>query len=139
MNCPKCRDQALKRKTVEYHDRSRPGPDHTHDRIEVDCCPSCGGIWLDKNELDRFLDSRTGCPCTAEKNPSPILDERVGWCPRCGVSMSKEPAPGNPKVTVDRCLSCGGLWLDAGELEKVQGQGMSFQEKMRAVFGDLSR
>ena len=136
MNCPKCRDTELKRKAVEYHDRSIPGPDDTHKQLEVDCCPSCGGVWFDKDELDRSLDSKAEFPASGAA-PNPILDDKVGWCPRCNVSMAKEPAPSNPKVTVDRCRRCGGLWLDAGELEKAQGQGMSFQEKLRAVFGDL--
>ena len=41
-------------------------------------------------------------------------------CPKCGGDLA-EVAHGG--VTVDRCGSCEGVFLDAGELEKVLGQG----------------
>ncbi len=41
MNCPLCIDQTL---------------DVTHRAgIEVDICPKCRGIWLDRGELDRLV------------------------------------------------------------------------------------
>ena len=42
MNCPLCIDEVL---------------DVTHrGGIEVDVCPRCRGIWLDRGELDRLLE-----------------------------------------------------------------------------------
>ena len=38
-------------------------------------------------------------------------------CPRCGNTMDIEKAE---DVEVDVCLTCNGVWLDAGELEKLQ-------------------
>lgn len=35
-------------------------------------------------------------------------------CPKCGGDL-KEQAQGN--ITVDVCADCGGMWLDAGELD----------------------
>ena len=41
MNCPLCIDEVL---------------DATHRHgIEIDICPRCKGIWLDRGELDRLL------------------------------------------------------------------------------------
>ena len=41
MNCPLCIDQTL---------------DITHRHgIELDICPKCRGIWLDRGEIDRLL------------------------------------------------------------------------------------
>ena len=37
-------------------------------------------------------------------------------CPKCGMEL-KEVAFGG--IEVDRCFSCSGTWLDAGELEKL--------------------
>ncbi len=37
-------------------------------------------------------------------------------CPKCGKQMAQVLEAG---VTVDRCRSCGGLWLDALEMERV--------------------
>jgi len=48
MNCPLCTDQML-----------RP---HHRGGIEVDICPRCHGIWLDRGELESLLGAseRTG-------------------------------------------------------------------------------
>jgi len=43
MNCPRCND-------VELLEKDRDG-------ITVDGCPRCRGIWLDRGELERLLDS----------------------------------------------------------------------------------
>jgi Zn-finger nucleic acid-binding protein len=41
MNCPKCSEASL---SVTY----RTG-------IEIDFCPKCRGVWLDRGELDKML------------------------------------------------------------------------------------
>jgi len=38
-------------------------------------------------------------------------------CPKCGMDLATIRLRG---VEVDACGACGGLWLDAGELEKLQ-------------------
>lgn len=40
-------------------------------------------------------------------------------CPRCRINMDKEV---KEEVIIDRCPKCGGVFLDGGELEKVQNQ-----------------
>ena len=37
-------------------------------------------------------------------------------CPKCGDSLQEIELKG---VKIDRCRSCQGIWLDAGELEQV--------------------
>ena len=37
-------------------------------------------------------------------------------CPKCGMELKEIQFSG---VAVDRCFSCNGTWLDAGELEKL--------------------
>jgi Zn-finger nucleic acid-binding protein len=37
-------------------------------------------------------------------------------CPKCGKMMAQVQEAG---VTIDRCRSCGGIWLDALEMEKI--------------------
>jgi len=39
-------------------------------------------------------------------------------CPKCGMELKEVDVRG---VQVDRCFSCNGTWLDAGELEKLGG------------------
>ena len=37
-------------------------------------------------------------------------------CPKCGDSLK---ARSFQKIEIDQCTGCGGIWLDAGELEQV--------------------
>jgi hypothetical protein len=39
-------------------------------------------------------------------------------CPKCGMQLQEVKFRG---LQLDRCFSCGGTWLDAGELEKLAG------------------
>ena len=40
-------------------------------------------------------------------------------CPKCGGQLHEVTFRG---VSIDRCSSCVGVWLDAGELEKLAGE-----------------
>jgi Zn-finger nucleic acid-binding protein len=37
-------------------------------------------------------------------------------CPKCGESLK---ARSFQKIEIDQCSGCGGIWLDAGELDQV--------------------
>ena len=37
-------------------------------------------------------------------------------CPKCGEPLKERSFQ---KVLIDQCAGCGGIWLDAGELEQV--------------------
>lgn len=83
-----------------------------HKDVTVDACPKCKGIFLDKNELKKL---------TGDADLNKYLRDMVGYdvdsqllCPSCGGLMDLEAVRG---VEVEVCLTCFGLWLDAGELE----------------------
>jgi len=59
MQCPLCLDSPLEPKYV--------GP------TEVDICPKCRGIWLDRGELDRLLGD---APPRDDRRPEPRYDDR---------------------------------------------------------------
>jgi len=40
-------------------------------------------------------------------------------CPKCGEPLKERSFQ---KVLIDQCAGCGGIWLDAGELEEVAGR-----------------
>ena len=50
-------------------------------------------------------------------------------CPKCGMELKEITVRG---VEVDRCFSCNGTWLDAGEIEKL-GKGSAEGTVMAAV------
>jgi Zn-finger nucleic acid-binding protein len=54
MKCPHCPDT-----TLVMSDRQG---------VEIDYCPSCRGIWLDRGELDKLLE-RAASPVAAQPQP----------------------------------------------------------------------
>ena len=90
----------------------------TYAGVEVDLCPKCGGLWLDKGELEKL----SAAPQTEElkrmllgdpkSKPSP--SDLTTACPACTGTL-KEVVLG--PIKVDFCSRCGGLWLDRGELD----------------------
>ena len=52
-------------------------------------------------------------------------------CPKCGNDL-KEEAHGS--VHVDVCASCGGMWLDAGELDLMRQMEKSSKGGIRGIF-----
>lgn len=63
MQCPLCIDEALEPRF--------------HGRVEIDVCPRCRGVWLDRGELDKLADP---APVAASRVPdpgrSPYADDR---------------------------------------------------------------
>jgi hypothetical protein len=45
--------------------------------IEIDYCPTCRGVWLDRGELDKIID-RSEQQQSAPASPSPARDEDSG-------------------------------------------------------------
>jgi uncharacterized protein len=45
----------------------------TREGIEIDYCPECRGVWLDRGELDKVIERSAGGPATA---PAPRYEDR---------------------------------------------------------------
>jgi len=115
MNCPSCHGTL---RTITY------------EGIEVETCPSCGGEWLDADELGKVVKIRQQkfgeeqCRAIAEATPytGVVLKDvdRDLTCPSCGGTTDPVNYGGGSGLVIDKCTSCGGIWLDADELEKVQ-------------------
>jgi Zn-finger nucleic acid-binding protein len=89
--------------------------------VEVDLCPKCGGLWLDKGEITRLAampdaeltDLRT--LLVGKAGPPPVPTETAVPCPACP-GMLKEVVLG--PVKVEYCGQCHGIFLDRGELDQ---------------------
>ena len=83
--------------------------------VEVDRCPGCQALWFDAAELDRFAAAHAQAP----PGEAALPDRGIGGhaCPRCW------PQPmdfvGWSGMLLDRCDSCGGLFVEAGELRRL--------------------
>jgi uncharacterized protein len=101
-------------KCTSVLDKSRVGD------VEVDLCPSCGGLWLDHGEIERIGRGKTDeverlrGALTGSMNPEPP-SETTNNCPACPGQL-KEVVLG--PVHVDYCQKCHGVFLDKGELDQ---------------------
>ena len=91
--------------------------------VQVDQCPNCKGVWLDRDELRLAKDQ---------------ADPDLGWmdfeiwkhpdlfevgprhlnCPKCQTDLLALRY-GETKVQVDYCRTCQGIWLDRGEFKRI--------------------
>ncbi|HUU02937.1 MAG TPA: rhomboid family intramembrane serine protease [Myxococcota bacterium] len=93
-----------------------------HEGVTVDVCPGCRGIWLDPGELAFLRGADEDLPATPESIGAGdhYLKTSSYICPRCQGSFDTfEYAPGTG-LYIDRCESCKGIYLDAGELKKIR-------------------
>ena len=94
--------------------------------VAVDVCHGgCGGIWFDAFELQRVDEQHEAAGehlLNIPRDPNrPVDPARKRDCPRCtGVRLMRHRFNPKSTVEVDHCPSCGGYWLDSGELEKIQ-------------------
>jgi Zn-finger nucleic acid-binding protein len=88
--------------------------------VDVDVCPECGGLWLDRGELVKLK-------LTAAKDLDDLAERMAGdrkvpptsskvklRCPACNGRLTPLEVP---EADLDICETCCGLWLDRGELE----------------------
>lgn len=96
--------------------------------VTLDACQGgCGGIWFDAFELKRVDEQHEvedkHLP-RIQRDPKLVVDQvRKRDCPRCdGVKLKRHFFSAHKRVEVDHCPSCGGYWLDDGELEKIRDE-----------------
>ncbi|HBE87835.1 MAG TPA: hypothetical protein DDW67_01660 [Elusimicrobia bacterium] len=102
--CPKCDSETLVKTEALGN-------------IPLDVCPGCHGIWFDKGELEALLKQSQGEVPAGFELLSPKPEGLP--CPRCKSRMSRGGLV-NPMLLVDKCESCGGVWLDPRELALVK-------------------
>jgi Zn-finger nucleic acid-binding protein len=92
----------------------------TFQGLEVDLCPKCGGLWLDRGEITRAARlpekelARLRSLLTGKSGPPPVPTESIAPCPACPGKLSEVLLGA---VHVDYCDRCQGIFLDKGELE----------------------
>ena len=94
--------------------------------LETDICNGCAGIWFDHLELSKvdeahellgeFLVDELATRDRMLVATSPRIN-----CPRDAdvVMLRRKFSPDQP-IMVDECPACGGVWLDADELDAIR-------------------
>lgn len=107
----------------------------TTEGITVDACvDGCGGLWFDRFELTKVDEAREAAGealLSIPRKPGHAVDrDRRYGCPKCpGVVMMRYHSSARRQVTVDECPTCGGTWLDEGELEAIRSEFASQAER----------
>lgn len=104
MNCPKCNSELIKK--------------FYKGMMEIESCPTCRGMWLDFDELDKLEDivfdedSQKGSLIHYKKKSE-------FPCPQCGSKLD-EFQYRLYDLHLDACIEKShGFWLDDGEDERV--------------------
>ena len=112
MDCPACKGVVV---VVEYQ------------RIELDYCTKCYGVWFDAGEL-ALLTERLGLEggsLTVSEIvalPEKRVAEKARRCPICRKKMKKVTIGSASEVLIDVCTRGHGVWFDGGEVGQVLGQ-----------------
>ena len=97
--------------------------------VVVDRCTSCAGIWLDSGELKDIqetiehdyshelgrIDTVSAAYALARQKTQANVE-----CPKCASALHAKEYGYCSQILIDRCLECGGVWLDAGELQALE-------------------
>ena len=105
--------------------------------IAVEISEECGGVFLDNLELSQFK-SDTDIRGNAlvkhlrQFNSHLLSEDKRIKCPKCKdtVMMRRYYSP-LKIIEIDECPGCAGIWLDTGELEKIQNNQLSAAELAR--------
>ena len=109
MICPVCRQSML---DIEYN------------KIELDYCEKCKGVWFDAGELELLLELEKPdvfIKEMLEKGEVRCVEDKRK-CPLCARKMKKSPLGQEPEVLVDVCPRAEGIWLDGGAVGQLLKQ-----------------
>jgi len=114
MDCPRCSHPLRGIDLAQF--------DGEYAAVVIDLCSECGGVWLDKGELDH-RDESVWTDAEALDFEVVSADRPPVRCPKCAEPMTVIAPAEAPAIQLDRCPKCLGFWMDAGEVEAVQRLG----------------
>lgn len=101
-----------------------------YEGVEIDICKSCAGVWLDTGEITTIVKTKENSwPESVIKKvltSTGTLGVSIGEqnrnlsCPKCDVELSANNYQSNSGIIVNTCPNVHGVWLNAGELAKIQ-------------------
>ena len=109
MNCPKCPAEL--------------GP-MVLDNVCMEFCVGCRGLWFEQEESAFIAELTNDFP-----NPQSARSEGKTTpyaCPRCRHKLEEVSFAPPHRVRLDFCRTCHGVWLDKGELKKVEETASGF-------------
>ena len=108
-NCPVCTDESLRLGSLDGHD--------------VMYCRKCRGFLVACEAMSQVVNSRRAAYQGPDLTPVLLKQvelERNVHCPACYKKMDVHPYHGPGNVVVDSCTDCHLVWLDHGEMARIE-------------------
>jgi Zn-finger nucleic acid-binding protein len=91
-------------------------------KLKVVACPACHGFLAQSKDFAGLVAAVRshfrGKESVQRFEPAEMQVRRQ--CPTCGKTMETHPYAGPGSVVVDSCSPCQTVWLDGGELERIE-------------------
>ena len=101
-----------------------------YEGVEIDRCPHCRGVWLDAGELEAVQDNQESDFRDVPGSKLDMVTAAVGMakaasevernCVRCNSGLTRKEYAPSSQIMIDNCPKGHGMWLDAGELSRLQ-------------------
>lgn len=104
MNCPKCSGELRELTSAEG--------------VTLDFCSGCKGLWFDPGEVSAYFELSKDIPDLDAARATAATTELA--CPKCGKPLEEMRYTAASDLVIDRCSGCGGIWLDAGEVPRLE-------------------
>jgi hypothetical protein len=130
MNCPACSNQLVEYKAGD---------------LMIDICrDGCAGIWFDKDELEAVDEGKEPFPeelLQVLRNANVVIDHsKDRHCPKCANQvLAEQYYDSTGQVAIDTCMTCGGHWLDTGELKSVRQDNTEGAKRDEAINNYMQR
>ena len=112
--------------------------------VTLDVCQGgCGGIWFDRDELESFdEESEFNLDSIVQHQLPEKITKKQGarHCPNCeDQAMARMSFDIKDEVEIDQCFTCGGVWLDGGEISSIRAQFKTMGDRKKAGDAYLSQ
>jgi Zn-finger nucleic acid-binding protein len=91
----------------------------SYDRIKVDRCTHCKGLWFQTGELERLRKDTWMADYILDEGDAKVGKKfdriRAIDCPECAADMRQEFDAKQPHIVYETCPNGHGSFLDAGE------------------------
>lgn len=102
----------------------------SYEGVEIDRCPHCRGVWLDAGELEAVQDNQDSDFRDVPESKLDTVSGAIGMakaasedtynCVVCDSDLIKKEYAPSSQIMIDNCPKGHGMWLDAGELSRLQ-------------------
>ena len=91
-----------------------------HD-LQVDICPTCGGIWLDRGEIAKLKQIPATEVKGLESAPANASGPRSSnpQCPVCGLALTPFVYYAGGNAHLETCPNLDGIWVPAAQLDTI--------------------